>query len=136
MNIARALGELGDVRAVGPLITVLNPDDRNKADRSSPDGVINDRASARARAAMALGYLDTPESRKALTAGVQNPDLAPYCRAALYRLTLDDEYVAALKQSMKGDSVLVAHHLAEYLKGMNTDEANKLAYEYSERVQA
>jgi len=80
MDIAGSLDDLGDARAVEALVQVLNPEDAKAAPGIGP---LNDRNSARARAALAIGAFDTPEARKALDAGTKNPQLAGYCWAAL-----------------------------------------------------
>ena len=70
MDIAGSLDDLGDPRAVGPLVEVLNPGDAHAAEEHGP---LIDRTLARARAALALGAFDTPDARRALEAGTHDP---------------------------------------------------------------
>jgi tetratricopeptide (TPR) repeat protein len=57
MDLAGSLDELGDPRAVGPLIDVLKPTD---VDAAQAGGPLADRNSLRARAATSLGAFDLP----------------------------------------------------------------------------
>ncbi|MGO9470899.1 MAG: tetratricopeptide repeat protein [Isosphaeraceae bacterium] len=134
MDIAGALDDLGDPRAVGPLVQVLNPGDANAAREHGP---LIDRSSARARAAMALGAFDTPEARRALDAGTHDPQTAAYCWAALYRLTRDPQHVAALEKSLRPDEAYTTYMLGNYLlKKVGTDQAKKLARAWEQQRNA
>jgi tetratricopeptide (TPR) repeat protein len=132
MDIAGALAELGDLRAVGPLVEVLNVSDRTPVDRA--EVILCDRTGARARAAMALGKLDASAGRKALKAGLDHPELGPFCAAALYRLTREAEYLSTLRKAMTGDNRYAAFLLVGYLRQMETPEARQMVKEWDQRA--
>jgi tetratricopeptide (TPR) repeat protein len=125
MDVAGSLDDLGDPRAVGALTRVLNPEGAVAAQET---GLLTDRTSARARAAMALGAFNTPEARRALDAGTGDPAISAYCLAALYRLTKDPKHLAVLEKSIGPDSDYKTYVVGNYLlKKAGTDEAKKLA---------
>jgi HEAT repeat protein len=132
MDIAGSLDELGDPRAVGPLVQVVEPAN------AEPTGIgpTTDRGSARARAALALGAFDTPEAHRALEQGTLNPQLAPYCIAALYRLSHDPKHLAALEK-MVSERDLPSSRLGYYLNSkVGTPEAKQLAQTWSKKREA
>jgi len=134
MDIAGSLDDLGDPRAVGPLGQVLNPGDANAA---REDGLLTDRNSARARAAMAIGAFDMPEARRDLGAGTRDPQIAAYCLAALYRMTKDPKHLAALEKSVGPDDGYRTDVLGNYLlKKVGTDQAKKLAQTWEQQREA
>lgn len=134
MDIAGALGELGDLNAVGPLVEVLNAADRTP--ENSQEAFLISRKGARVRAALALGKLDNLASRQALEVGLDHPDLAPFCSAALYRLTREAKYMSPLSKTMNGESLYAAHLLGEYLRDVETPEARQLVEEWDKRAKA
>ena len=121
MDIAGSLDDLGDARAVAPLIEILNPE---KADRSQ-DGLLTDRATARGRAALALGAFDTPESRHALEQGTQSPQVKAHCLAALYRLTRDQKHLDALEAAVPQNAAFATYAIGNYLRKKAPTEAAK-----------
>jgi tetratricopeptide (TPR) repeat protein len=134
MDIAGSLDDLGDPRAVGPLVEVL---DLGGADDAGEDQLLTDRVSARARAAMALGAFDTPEARRALDAGTRKPRIAAYCLAARYRLTRDPKDLAALETSVRPDERYAKYVLGNYLLAkVATDPAKKLARTWEQQLAA
>lgn len=96
IDAANALEVLGDPSAVPLLLSFLerpvppaNPDDPMVG-----AGI----AAARARAVLALGAFDTPESRAALDRFTHDPMLALEAHAALYRLTRQAPHLAAVER--------------------------------------
>jgi tetratricopeptide (TPR) repeat protein len=127
MDIAGSLDDLGDVRAVGPLVQVLNPGDGD-AEREDGAGPLADRDSARIRAALALGAFDTPEARRALEAGTRQPPIAASCLAALYRLSKDLKYLSALEKAAGNDGRHATYVLGDYVvRKVGTSQAKSLA---------
>jgi cytochrome c-type biogenesis protein CcmH/NrfG len=125
MDLAGSLDDLGDPRAVAPLVQLLDPESAADA----PD-LMTDRTNARARAALALGAFDTPESRRALELGVKNPRLSAYCLAALHRLSHDPKHLAALEKTATGapEHALERYLIGQYLVAkVQTPEAKALA---------
>jgi hypothetical protein len=134
MDIAGALDDLGDPRAVGPLCQMLAPGDAVAAQENGP---LMERRLARARAALALGAFDTPESRKALEARAQDPQLGAYCRAALYRITRDPKQLASLEKAVGPEPGFTGYVVGNYLvRKAGTDEARKLAKKWDEQRNA
>ena len=132
MDIAGSLDELGDPRAVGPLVQVVDPANAEPMGM----GPTTDRGAARARAALALGAFDTPEARRALEQGAKNPQLAPYCIAALYRLSRDPKHLAALEK-MVSERDLPSSRLGYYLNSkVGTPEAKQLAEYWRKKREA
>jgi hypothetical protein len=132
MNIAGALDELADPRAVPPLIEVLNPEN---ADAGAPGGgPLSDRGAARRRAALALGAFDTAEARRALEAGTRIPEVAGACWAALYRRSHDPKQLAALEHAVTAEHAAMSYYIGEYLRSkVGTEEAKKLAETWQKR---
>jgi tetratricopeptide (TPR) repeat protein len=120
MDVAGSLDVLGDPRAVQPLVEVLNPESK---DADADGGLLVDRRSARARAALALGAFDTPESRRALEAGTRDPRIAPFCWAALYRIRKEPSDLASLDQSVKADDDYEALIIGQYVLEKTPDTA-------------
>lgn len=125
MDIAGSFDDLGDPRAVEPLVQMLNSGNPNGDEGA---GLLIDRQSARARAALALGAFDTPEARRALEAGIRDKEMAPYCLAALYRITKDPKRLAALETTIGADVGFSAYLIGNYLsEKVGTVDAKKLA---------
>jgi HEAT repeat protein len=134
MDIAGSLDDLGDPRAVGPLVQVLNSGDAHAAQENGP---LVDRNSARARAALALGAFDTPEARRTLKAGTNDSQVATYRWVALYRLTKDPKDLAALEKSVSPDEIYRTYVLGHYLlKKIGTDQARDLAQRWEHQRDA
>lgn len=131
MEIADALDELGDRRAVGPLAEVLDPGNRVRS--NADESPIHDRTVARGRAALALGAFDTSEARQALERGLSHPDLGAYCAASLYRLTHDAKHLKSLRSAVMGNDGRVAYLIARYLPKIHTSEADALLKEWQQR---
>ncbi len=70
------------------------------------------RVANRVRCALALAAFDVPEARGALQAGCDVPELAPFCHAALWRMT--------------GDSTTHREAIAEALPRLSTSQRNVL----------
>jgi hypothetical protein len=86
---------------------------------------------------MALGAFDTPESRRALDAGTRDKVLAPYCLAALYRLTKDPKHLEALEKVVGPEAGFTTFIVGNYLlEKVNTDQAKKLADRWKEQRDA
>lgn len=134
MDIAGSLDDLGDPRAVGPLSQLLGP---LGADAAQENGPMVDRPQARARAALALGAFDTPEVRKTLETRLQDPRLGPYCHAALYRITRNQEHLTALKKAAGDDPGFLGYVVGDYLvRKVGTEEAKALARKWAEQREA
>lgn len=129
MDIAGSLDTLGDPRAVPHLIEVLAPSDRTSASNDPGERFMNERPTARLRAAFALGAFDTPPSKQALEQGLANPELAAACAASLYRLTRDNKHLAKLTSTLKTADPLTAYVVRQYLTKIDTPEAANLATE-------
>jgi tetratricopeptide (TPR) repeat protein len=134
MDIAGALAELGDSRAVRPLVEQLSPTNSTPPDRKSPESFLIDRTAARARAALALGAFDTTMARQALMQGVDHEQLGPYCTAALYRLTHETKYVDSLRTIVSGEDRYAAYQIASYLRHVDTAEAKQLVVTWESRA--
>jgi tetratricopeptide (TPR) repeat protein len=132
MDIAGALDELGDPRAVEPLANLLSA----PGDASEPEGLI-DRTTARIRAALALGAFPTPASRKALERAQRDPNLAPFCLAALYRQKPDGKLLADLEKSVADDDGYTMFVIGRYLaQKTDTPAAAKLSAQWYEKLNA
>jgi tetratricopeptide (TPR) repeat protein len=137
MDIAGSLDDLGDARAVGPLVQVLNPGDAKADPEDGPGGPLTDRNGARVRAALALGAFDTPEARRALEAGKRNPRIAACCLAALYRRSKDPKDLRALEAAVSPDEDYTTYVLGNYLrKKAGTKEAKELAQTWQQHREA
>jgi hypothetical protein len=136
MDIAGSLDDLGDPRAVEPLRRVLDSCEAGAAN-AQEFAPLQDRAPARARAALALGAFDVEKSRRALEAGTKDPLIAPYCLAALYRLTRDPARLTGLERSIGPDdsyrSYVVGHYLIDKV---GTEDAKMLARKWEEQCKA
>ncbi|MDP1564323.1 MAG: hypothetical protein Q8M16_23335 [Pirellulaceae bacterium] len=97
MDIATAFDLLGDPRAVEHLVTFLGSDP--KLDQNGPP-MMYSLPYAKARAIMALGAFDTPESRKALEELIADDKLGLCSVGALYRITKKKEYLDTLKKAV------------------------------------
>ena len=133
IEAAESLALLGDGRAVPLLVKTMAPAFREK-DRQRPEqeeGFMGDGPLLnRMRCALALGSFDKPESRQALTEGAKNPDIAPCCEAALYRLTKDAAHLKAAEAAAAtaGDKARYSHLLlAPFLSEMDAPEAKEAA---------
>jgi tetratricopeptide (TPR) repeat protein len=132
MDIAGSLDELGDPRAVEPLVQLVDPANAEPMGM----GPTNDRGSARARAALALGAFNTPEARRALEQGTSNAELAPYCIAALYRISRDAKHLAALEKVVS-ERDFPTSRLGYYLNSkVGTPEAKQLAERWRQKREA
>lgn len=135
MDIAGALEELGDVRAAPHLAQLLDTDDPIPAPGDRPESLLHDRTAAKARAALALGAFNTFESRQALEHGLNDPELAPFCAAAMYRLTRDKKHLPALRAALEGENKYITRVLADYLPKVRTSEAKALWEEWNKERQ-
>jgi tetratricopeptide (TPR) repeat protein len=136
MDIAGSLDDLGDTRAVRPLIEMLNPADTDPNHDSGPSP-LEDRYSARARAALAIGAFDTPAARRALEGGTKIPQFASYCWAALYRLSKDPKHLTALENAVRPDDGFTSSVVGNYLqKKVGTNEAKQLAQKWQRQREA
>ena len=125
MDVAGSLDDLGDPRAVGPLVEFLNPND---VDAGTADAMLSDRKSAQGRAALALGAFATPESVAALKAVLPVSRLRPYAAAARYRQTRDPAQLAELEAAVGRDDLYASYVVGDYLvRKVGTPEAKALA---------
>ena len=132
MDIAGSLDDLGDPRAVLPLAEVIKP-----AVAGEEDGLMADRYSSRARAAMAIGAFNTPDAIRALEAGTRDPRLAPYCMAALYRISKDPKHLAALEKAVSPSEGYLTYLLGNYLVSkVGTEPAKTLALKWQKQREA
>lgn len=130
MDVAGILDDLGDARAVLPLVQVLSADGKG----ANGDGPLSDRAGARARAALALGAFDKAEAKQALEAAQADKEIAPFCLASLYRLSKDPKYLASLEQSVGPDDDYVSYVIGNYLlKKARTEPVERLAQTWKKR---
>ena len=92
VDAAGALAAIGDARAVAFLTSVLAPRSPSAPEPSNdPMRTMTARArlANRVRCALSLAAFDVTESRSALEAGCDIPELAAFCHAALWRMTGD-----------------------------------------------
>ena len=126
IEAAGSLEALGDPRAVPLLIEVA----RRPAPPADPDNPVarGGFVAARARAALALGGFDTPESRAALNGFLADPELDLEAHAALYRLTRARPHLAAL-EGAAGDAQQrrARNILATYIERAASPEATAAA---------
>ncbi len=100
MNIAYQLAVLGNDLAIPYLLRELHPDFSQEVglDREfdpAQDAALQD---ARNRAALALAFFDAPIVVRQLERGLTDPSVQQSCAAALYRLTMDERYLAELER--------------------------------------
>jgi tetratricopeptide (TPR) repeat protein len=100
MNIAYQLAVLGNDLAIPYLLRELHPDFSGEAglDREfdpAQDAALQD---ARNRAALALAFFDAPIVMRHLERGLTDESVQQSCAAALYRLTMDERYLAELER--------------------------------------
>jgi HEAT repeat protein len=79
----------------------------------------------RIEATLALSDFNTPSSVEFLKTGLDDEQIAPYCGAALYKLTGDEKYLNSIEKSIKEDEKDVV--LADFLRRFNNLKAQKLA---------
>jgi hypothetical protein len=79
----------------------------------------------RIEATLALSDFNTPSSVEFLKTGLEDEQIAPYCGAALYKLTGDEKYLNSIEKSIKEDEKDVV--LADFLRRFNNLKAQKLA---------
>jgi tetratricopeptide (TPR) repeat protein len=135
MDIAGALDVLGDARAVPHLVQVLNPGKATEPTDDPAERFLHDRTMARARAALALGAFDTPESRQALESSLGDSKLALFCRASLYRITRDQNQLEAFELPVTRDNAFAIFVLIPYLKRIATKESADVAQDLSTRLE-
>ncbi len=134
MDVAGSLDDLGDPRAVGPLVLLLNLAD---PDAGANDTLLFDRKSAQARATLALGAFTTPEAKAALNAALRVPRLKPYALAALYRQTRSAENLAAVEKSVGPEDSFMSYIIDNYLiKKVGTKEAKALSDKWRKEHEA
>ena len=135
MDIANALDVLGDARAVPDLTAVLAPETNEEPDREM--AMMYDLDGACCRAAMALGAFDTVDSRQALLKGLPNPRVSLACAGALYRLTGDAKYRAALEKAAAQDDLNAWRVLKRLTNKLPEDQALKVTLQQlEERLKA
>jgi HEAT repeat protein len=134
MDIAGALEELGDPRAVHHLVRVLDPEQRGPVAPPSDVDKLFDRTMNRARSALALGAFEDPAAKAALQRGLDHPELGAYCAAALYRLTREPQRLQAVRTALVAGA---DRHwaLVAYLRKINDPQARALADEVEQRAQ-
>ncbi len=100
MNIAYQLAVLGNDLAIPYLLRELHPSHAQEvlADHEFDlsGGALQD---SRNRAALALAFFDVPMVVQELEAGLSDPIIQQSCAAALYRITMDERYLAQVKRS-------------------------------------
>jgi Flp pilus assembly protein TadD len=136
MDIAGSLDDLGDARAVESLVLMLNPADTDPKHDPGP-GLLDDRYSARARAALALGAFNKDAARRALEDGTKIPQFEAYCWAALYRLSKDPKHLAALEKAVRPGDGFTSSVVGNYLQQkVATKDAKELAQKWQRQREA
>lgn len=126
MEIANAFDVLGDPRAVEHLAKFLTLE--SKVEHDGPPMMYSVEY-AKARAIIALGAFDTPESRRALEQ-VRNDETLDLCRAAaLYRITKSKEYLDQLKQAVAAKKREVGYPVYRLSEVMPEDAEIKELFE-------
>ncbi len=124
LRIAYCLAALGNELAIPYLIRELQYDDTendNDGYHFSKEG----RLAARQRAILALSYFNTATAIETLQKGLQNSEIKPYCAAALYRLTMEEQYLEPLRQmAYRSEKNL---EIAHFLRFIGTREADQIA---------
>jgi Flp pilus assembly protein TadD len=124
LRIAYCLAALGNELAIPYLIRELQYDDTeedNDGYHFSKEG----RQAARQRAILALSYFNTATAIETLQKGLQNSEIKPYCAAALYRLTMEEQYLEPLRQmAYRSEKDL---EIAHFLRFIGTREADQIA---------
>jgi tetratricopeptide (TPR) repeat protein len=125
LDAANALDLLGDVRAVPLLVALI----RRAPPQAAPDDptAASGFAAARARATLALGAFDTPESRAALAGLASDADLGLEARAALYRLTRAPAHLQAIERAPAAQRRRAERILTTYIERANTPQARAAA---------
>jgi len=118
IRVAEHLGNLGNGQAVIHLAELLNVDFHSSPESKNDN--IGERKS-RQRAALALANFNNPHVVNLLEQGLENADINFYCAAALYKMTLDEQYLKILNTKEK-DS-----YLSFFLRKIETKEAQRLA---------
>ncbi len=132
VDAAGALAAIGDARAVPFLTGVLAPGSPSAPESSQdPMRTITSRArlANRLRCALSLAAFDVAESRAALEAGCNVPELAAFCHAALWRMTGDsnghrEAIVEALPRLHEADR----NRLIAYVQTFPDDSAWQLLF--------
>ena len=126
MDIAAALDELGDPRAVPDLIKLLQPE-KEKVDGDGEEAHMFSRQAARLRAILALGAFKTDDARAALQKCLANPTLELNAQAALFRQTGDAAYADKISAKIPTLGGYEAYVLQNYFSRIDTDAARALA---------
>lgn len=124
LRIAYCLAALGNELAIPYLIRELqydDTDDDNDGYHFSKEG----RQAARQRAVLALSYFNTTTAIETLQKGLQNSEIKPYCAAALYRLTMEEQYLEPLRQMAYSSEKDI--EIAHFLRFIGTREADQIA---------
>ena len=126
VDAANAFDLLGDAHAVPVLLLFLD----RPTPPPDPDDPLHGAgyAAARARAVLALGAFDTPESRAALERFTSDPLVALEAHAALYRLTRARPHLAAIERAATPQERARAQSiLTTYIERAHTPEATAAA---------
>ena len=118
IRVADHLANLGNEQAVLHLVELLNVDFQTSVEVKADN--VGERK-ARQRAALALASFPNIQVMELLEKGLENTDIGIYCAASLYKITLDEKYLALIQAKEKDEN------LAYFLRQINTKEAQKLA---------
>jgi len=124
LRVAYCLAALGNELAIPYLIRELQYDDA-KNDNDGYHFSREGRQAARQRAVLALSYFNTATAIEILQKGLENNEIKPYCAAALYRLTMEEQYLEPLRQMAHSSKKDI--EIAHFLRFIGTGEANRLA---------
>ncbi len=126
VDAANAFDLLGDAHAVPVLLSFLD----RPTPPTDPEDPLNGAgySAARARAVLALGAFDTPESRAALERFTSDPLLAVEAHAALYRITHARPHLTAVEHPTNPQERATGQLiLTTYIERANTPEATAAA---------
>lgn len=126
VDAANAFDLLGDAHAVPVLLSFLD----RPTPPTDPEDPLNGAgySAARARAVLALGAFDTPESRAALERFTSDPLLAVEAHAALYRITHARPHLTAVEHPTTPQERATGQLiLTTYIERANTPEATAAA---------
>jgi HEAT repeat protein len=140
MDIAGALGVLGDPRAVPLLASVLPAAPPSREHRGDSTEALlaamahNDKG-ARIRAALGLGCFTLPDARAALEKATEDPSLKSFCAAALYRAYGESAWIDAVQSGIRQLDGLELYLLTDYLEKMKRPEVEALVAEGQKRLE-
>ncbi|MCU0448806.1 MAG: hypothetical protein MUC97_03035 [Bernardetiaceae bacterium] len=128
MNIAYQMAVLGDERSITHLLNELFPVYGEALAEDHDSMALSDEGllAARNRAALALAFFDHPAVVAKLRQGLHDRHVRQSCAAALYRLTLDENYLAQMRKNLEEQESKNAD-IAAFLRIIGTKKAVALA---------